>query len=238
MASRFVMINKYALFLCSIVSVFALGACATAIDKTFQDITFLTPDAQDAKCYAYVDKLKYQIFPPQTVNIKKSNHEMKIVCHAPGNRMLEMYVPVKLSAKAIWGGPPGIAWDYASRSLHSFPSVIAIDFSKEALMANKKPQHNNSDIKQPEDYNLGEVSTSQPRLNSDRYKVEQPILRRGETSMDDEFDDVESDGDYDGGQVDDGASPFDGNADLQSVINDLTGDEGVEMSEPAQAEAE
>ena len=226
--------RKYFLFLCSIGSIFVLGACATAVEKSFQNITFLTPGAQDAKCHAYVDKLKYQIFPPQVVNIKKSNHEMKLVCHAPGNRMIEMYVPVKLSYRAAWGGPPGIAWDYASRSLHHFPSVIAIDFSKEQSRENKKPQHNNSDIKQPEDYNLGEVSTSQPRLNSDRYKVEQPILRRNVPDIEKFF----YEGDFEDSQMEDGGFSVDKNTDIQSVIDDLGGDEGMEMSEPAPAEAE
>ncbi|PCK00248.1 MAG: hypothetical protein COA45_00230 [Zetaproteobacteria bacterium] len=164
----------------SLFSVLAVTSCGYVSESSNQNITFLTPDAQDAKCFAYVDGLKYQVFPPQTLNIKKSEKDMQIACDAPGNRSIEMVVPAKITKHAIWGGPVGMAWDYASDSLFHYPSVIAIDFSNVELQPNKLPQHNNSDIKQPEEYDLEEFKSSQPRLNSDKYEVEQPILRRGE----------------------------------------------------------
>lgn len=164
----------------SLFSVLAVAGCGYVSESSHQNITFLTPDAQDAKCYVFVDGIKYQVFPPQTLNIKKSEADMQITCQAPGNRTIEMEVPADLTTRAIWGGPVGMAWDYASDSLYHYPSVIAIDFSHIELQPNKLPQHNNSDIKQPESYDLEEFKSSQPRLNSDKFKMEQPILRRGE----------------------------------------------------------
>ena len=164
----------------SLFSVLAVAGCGYVSESSHQNITFLTPDAQDAKCHVFVDGIKYQVFPPQTLNIKKSEADMQITCQAPGNRTIEMEVPADLTTRAIWGGPVGMAWDYASDSLYHYPSVIAIDFSHIELQPNKLPQHNNSDIKQPESYDLEEFKSSQPRLNSDKFKMEQPILRRGE----------------------------------------------------------
>ncbi len=210
--------SKYSLPFCALL---LLGACSYAVESSNQDVTFMTPKAQDAKCYVYIDKLKYQVFPPQTINIKKSKNEMKIVCDAPGNRHLEMFVPSSVSKRAFWGGPVGLAWDAASDSLFYYPSVIAIDFSHEEIKPNKLPQHNNSDIKQPEEYDLEEFRPSQPRLNSDRNKVNQPILRRGEEYSDEYVGDaIESNS---------GIDPVQGTkGDLQSVISDLTGQAGQE----------
>ncbi|PCI56839.1 MAG: hypothetical protein COB36_00770 [Alphaproteobacteria bacterium] len=164
----------------SLFGVLIVAGCGYVSESSHQNITFLTPDAQDAKCFAFVDGIKYQVFPPQTLNIKKSEKDMLITCHAPGNRTIKMEVPADLTTRAIWGGPVGMAWDYASDSLYHYPSVIAIDFSHVELKPNKLPQHNNSDIKQPESYDLEEFKSSQPRLNSDKFKIEQPILHRGE----------------------------------------------------------
>jgi len=156
-----------------------LGACGYAVESSNQDITFLTPEAMDARCDVFVDKLKYRVFPPQTRNIKKSEKDMIVTCHAPGNRTSEMVIPAKVSTRAIWGTPAGMAWDYASDSLFAYPDVIAIDFTGKELTANGLPQHNNKDIKQPESYDLEEFLPSDPRLNSDKLRPEQAIKHRG-----------------------------------------------------------
>lgn len=168
---------------CSVSSVLlslVLGGCAYSTKASFQDITFLSPDAHDAKCLVYVDKIKYQVWPPQTVNIKKSEKPMLVVCSAPGNREVEIEVPPKIEEVAIWGTPVGMAWDYASKSLFSYPEVIAIDFSQEELKSFPLPKHNNPDIRQPEDYNLEEFLPGEPSLNKDKDKKAVELPRRGE----------------------------------------------------------
>lgn len=164
-----------------LLSTLILGSCGYATESSNQDITFLSPDALDAKCYAYVNKIKYVVYPPQTVNIKKSSEDIRLVCNAPGNRNLELEIPAKVEGKVIWGTPVGVAWDYASQSLYSYPDVIALDFSQAELVPEALPKHNNPDIKQPEEYELEEFLPSEPRLNSDKSKVKLPLMRRGES---------------------------------------------------------
>lgn len=161
-------------------SVFLVGACAYTTKASHQDITFLSLDAQDAKCLVYVNKVKYQVWPPQTINIKKSSKTMKVECHAPGNRNLMIEVAPSMEKVALWGTPIGVAWDYASQSLFSYPSVIAIDFSQQTLRPFMPPKHNNKDIRQPESYDLEEFLPKEQRLNSDKDKKSSRLLRRGE----------------------------------------------------------
>lgn len=161
-------------------SLLALTSCSFAVETSNQDVTFLTPGAQNAYCDVYVGELRYQVLPPQTINVRKYKDDMKIKCSAPGNRVIEMDVPSKFSSRAVWGSPVGMAWDYASESMFYYPSVIAIDFSQVPVVPNEPPKHNASDILDPNSYNLEEITPSVPRLNSDRYKQDTPPLRRDE----------------------------------------------------------
>lgn len=186
-----------------------LGGCGYAVESSHQEISFVTPGAEDARCYVNVNKVKYKVYPPQTLNIKKSDSDMIISCNAPGNRMREMIVESSFTKRALWGTPVGVAWDYASQSLFYYPSVIAIDFSKEELVPNAPPKHNNKDIRQPEDYDLEEFRPAAPRLNSDRDEPRTPLLRKGD--------------DYSNYPVE-GQSKVEDKGDLHDVISDLTSD--------------
>lgn len=160
------------------ISLLMLGGCGYAVESSNQDITFVTPGAENAYCDVYIDKRRYQVYPPQKVNMVKSSKDMEIECSAPGNREIKLTVPSKLSARSMWGGPPGMAWDYASSSLFYYPSVIAIDFSNEKLVPNDLPDHNSIDIDQPETHQLEEIKASTPLLNSDKDKISTPLIRR------------------------------------------------------------
>lgn len=176
MTSRFIPLT-------SVVSCLFLASCGYAIEHSYQDFTLLTPGAENAHCFVYVDKVKYQMYPPQTINIMKSENDMEIVCKAPGNRDTTLTVPAELSTRAVWGGPAGVAWDYASKSLHHYPAVVALDFSQEAIKPFPMPKHNSSDIASPESHMLDEISTSQPRLNKDLGQPEMKMMRRDDSTL-------------------------------------------------------
>ncbi|MGH1376568.1 MAG: hypothetical protein ACRBCK_09490 [Alphaproteobacteria bacterium] len=165
---------------CLLASVLVLSSCGYTNKSSHQKVTFMTPDAKDAICYVYINKLKHKVYPPESLTVTNSSDDMLVECEAPGNRAVSIKVPAKFYNKAIWGGPAGVAWDYASRSSHSYPSVVAIDFSQQEVMPNEPPSHNNSDIMQPEDHDLEEFRPSTPRMNSDKNKGQAPILHRGE----------------------------------------------------------
>jgi hypothetical protein len=171
-------LRRAAVYSVFVTSALTLASCGYTVNKSHQDISFETPGAENATCDVYVDKLRYQVMPPQKVNIMKSENDMEIKCIAPGNRMKTLTVPAKFSYRTVWGTPAGMAWDYASESMYYYPSVIAIDFSQEATKPNPPPRHNNPDIVQPEEYDLEEYLPGEPRLNSDRYRTQDPIRRR------------------------------------------------------------
>lgn len=201
----------------------SLASCGYTTKSSNQDITFLSPEAQNAKCHVFVGKLKYQVFPPQTINVKSSQEDMRVECFGPGNRIAEMVVPSKLTKRAIWGGPAGMAWDYASDSMFHYPEVIAIDFTGQDILPNKLPQHNNSDIEQPESYDLEQFESNVPRLNEDKYKVETPLMHR-----DSQLDEYSEEMPADDGVMDNNKG------DLKSVLDNLSSDTAT--AEDASAE--
>ena len=220
--------NLKSVLLCS--SFLILGACGYAAESSHQDISFVTPGAEDARCYVDVNNVKYKVFPPQTVNIKKSDEEMIIKCSAPGNRERVMEVSPEMTKRAIWGTPAGMAWDYASQSLYYYPSVIAVDFSQEELIPNSLPKHNNKDIMQPEEYDLEEFSPSTPRLNSDKHDIKTPLLRKDDMYSDKSVDAMN-------GVDSETAAEQGGIGNLQDLIADLTAepatDENAASSSPS-----
>lgn len=168
-----------------LLSVLALGACAYAIEDSVQDVKFVTPGAYNALCYAYVDKLRYKVRPPQTVNLRNAHHDLIVDCFAPGNRHVKLVIEPHLTKTAALNAANagvGLVWDHASGALHKYPDVIEIDFTDVPITDMPLPAQNQPDIRQPEEYPLEEFSPGQPRLNSDGNKVETPILRRGETA--------------------------------------------------------
>lgn len=161
--------------------VIALGACAYTIDNTYQDVMFKTPGAEHAKCFVYIEKLKYIARPPLVVNVFKSEQPMKVDCVAPGGRrkMIEVAPSLEPSAALnVGNGGVGLVWDYASRALFRWPDVIEIDFTGIPITDAPLPAQNSPDIRQPEDYPLEEYLPGAPRLNSDKNALPVEIQRR------------------------------------------------------------
>ncbi len=161
------------------------GGCAYLTDTANQDVTLLTPGAKNAKCYVYVERVKYKFNPPETVNIFNSKEDLEIDCLAPGNRRKKISVPATIAksttGNVVTGVVPGAAWDYLSGAMFRYPDIIEVDFTGVPVTPEALPAQNNPDIVQPEAYYLEEFSPSRPRMNDDRY-IPPPELRRRETS--------------------------------------------------------
>ena len=165
-------------------SVLILGACTTFIEKSIQEVEFVTPGAQGAVCNIYVEKLRYKIHPPITVTIHKSKKEMVVDCRAPGNRRQKLFIEPEIDPTSTWNlanAGAGYVYDYMSKSLFKYPERVIVDFTGAAVTAMPQPAQNNPDIKQPEEYELEEFGPSKPKMNMDKYYKESPILRRGES---------------------------------------------------------
>lgn len=195
------------------------GSCAYMKDTSNQNITLLTPGAEDAQCYVYVEGLRYSFNPPETVNIFKSKENLEVDCLAPGNRRKKISVPATI-AKASAGNVatgigPGAAWDYLSGAMFRYPDVVEVDFSGIPVSPESLPAQNNPDIVQPEDYTLEQFTPTRPRLNRDRNTPSPALIRRGYGGSDTATT-------FDGsGYAVESLEPVKGKGDLMDVIQEL-----------------
>lgn len=160
--------------------ILALGACAYVTDGSVQDVTVLTPGANNAECKLSVGGVQYVYNPPMTRSIQKSGENMVVDCWAPGNRHKVGHFSAVQSNTMLFNGPNvgGMVFDVASNSIHNYPSVVEIDFTQTEVKPFPLPAQNQEDIRPPEDYDLEEFSPGLPRLNSDRFATKPEIRRR------------------------------------------------------------
>ena len=172
------MFRKLSLFACAAF----LSSCAYTTEGSVHDLTIRTPGAQNAVCNVYVDKLRYQFFPPETRAIFRSKKDLVIDCLAPGGRRQKVVIEPQISQAANWnfmsGVAPGMMWDYASESMFVYPNTVDVDFTNAQIVPPALPAHNSPDVRQPETYDLEEFNPSTPRLNSDKYRQEIVPKRR------------------------------------------------------------
>lgn len=160
----------------------ALTGCAYLADGSIQSVEVRTPGANHARCDVYVGGTKFIYMPPETRTVPKSEDNMIVDCHAPGNRHKKIVIEPVISAATAYNVSnavvPGFAWDYASKSIYNFPPVVEVDFTHIRPQPSPLPAQNQPDIKQPEEYDLEEFSPGEPRLNSDRYAPDIQIQKR------------------------------------------------------------
>lgn len=159
-----------------------LASCAHMLEDQIQELTVVTPGAQDSICYVYVDKTKYRFRPPDTMTIVKSKEDLIVDCLAPGNRRKKVVIQPTISKVAALnaanGVVPGTSWDMLSGAINNYPELVEVDFTNTPTKPEDLPAQNNPDIKQPEEYRLEEFKAGLPRLNSDRYAATTELQRR------------------------------------------------------------
>lgn len=158
------------------------GGCAYVTDGAVQDVTVLTPGANNAECKLSVGSVQYIYAPPMTRSIQKSGENMVVDCWAPGNRHKVVHLKPDVGSSTFYNAPmgmaPGFAWDYASNSIYKYPAVVEVDFTQTQIKPFPLPAQNQPDIRPPEDYDLEEFSPGLPRLNSDRFATKTEVRRR------------------------------------------------------------
>lgn len=170
----------------SLIPLLLLGACAYVQDGAIQPVEFKTPGARNAVCNVYVEKIKYVVRPPQTVNLVKSYDTLKVDCLAPGNRRKVVYIEPDIERSSygnIATAGVGYAWDAASQALWRWPDMIEVNFTDTPVKDFDLPAQNAPDIRQPEDYQIEQYSPSTPSLNRDKNAPPIEILRREGASV-------------------------------------------------------
>jgi hypothetical protein len=163
-------------------SLIALSACASAVNGSVQEVSFYTTGADAAICYIEQDGYRQRIWVPQRIHVTRSQADMIITCDAPGNRQKIVVVGSKINNSPVlnaWNGAlPGMAYDYGTGAIFSYPDTVEIDFSDMEYAAYELPPYEHMLRDHPEVAGTGmeEFRPGSPALIRDRYDPT-PTLR-------------------------------------------------------------
>lgn len=119
-------------FLC-LLALFTLNACSTVIDKSTQEVKFVTPGAAESRCYLDTGRVSYKVNPPEKIILMKTDQELEVRCLADGNREREILVRPILSNHTLLnlgtGFVPGFFIDEHTKAHYLYPDVVSIDFT-------------------------------------------------------------------------------------------------------------
>lgn len=167
------------------ISVLLLGACASMISGSEEEITLKTPGTDQAECMMNNGILNYRVFSNQTVKIQKNNEDLKISCKAPGNRERNLLVRWRLSpwliADVTTGVVPGAAYDHFAGAAYGYPNVITVDFSKLPARDYPMPEYQRVGLPDPAYQGIEYYGPSMPSQESDKYGTK-PMLRKKNVS--------------------------------------------------------
>lgn len=155
-------------------SAFLLSACSALnlTDNSVQELTIVTPGAENTLCYAYIDKFKWIYYPPQMRTVAKSHDPMRIDCKAPGNRDSSVVIEPRLvNSKSSNRLLPDILSQATGNAFYRYPERVEVSFVGELPKPSALPAHNDPSLIQPEDQNLEEYLPGKPLLNSDKNAV-------------------------------------------------------------------
>lgn len=117
----------------------SLGACASVVDGTHQDMTVNTvPPGASCDLIRNNDKIAVIASTPQTLDIRKTKHDITVECAKPGYQKATHYVKSEIQ-DATWGNiilGGGIGWavDSATGSDNKYAKYVNI-----TLVPEEKP---------------------------------------------------------------------------------------------------
>lgn len=154
-------------------SILVLAACSSAIEGNTQDITLLTPGAENAECLLHNRDFKISVASGETRKVQRSEEDLIVECLAPGNRAKTITVENDVTdagqANVLTLGL-GALYDYADNSLYAYPSVITVDFRDVPVKSYGLPAHHASDLPDPATAPISSYAPSTAKLESDKDK--------------------------------------------------------------------
>lgn len=168
-------------------SALLLSACGSVYNGPTQDVTLLTPGAENAQCTLHNDDFRYTMRTDETRSIMRSEEGLIVKCYAPANREKTIVVERELSNAGqanIANLGLGALYDYYDNALYEYPEVIIVDFTTVAARSYGLPAAHASDLPHPVSAPVTSYAPTTPVTDFDR-SYPQPILQKKSEIMDD-----------------------------------------------------
>ncbi len=158
-----------------------LAGCGTLIKGQTQDITFIATGVDEAEC-TIDNGVKYKIKNGETLNIMRSEHDMKVDCYGAGNRHKSFVIPRELNgwsaANVTNGVVPGVTYDHFSNGLYEYPEKFTVDFSGPAP-GYDLPSYHDVSSPNPYDQKIEDYTPGTLRIENDSVYMRRDVGRTG-----------------------------------------------------------
>lgn len=119
-----------------ILAVMVLTGCNTMVNKTYQKIAVHTPGVENIDCIIESETNKYRLLAPGTVNVERSASPLTMTCQKVGYvttsmTLLAKYRMVPAQLNVFNGIAPGLAYDFASRSVYAYPETVVMNMERD-----------------------------------------------------------------------------------------------------------
>lgn len=158
-----------------------LGACASTLDGSFQEVTLKTPGTTQAKCEMDNGVMRWQFYSGQTVKMQRNDRDLKIYCVAPGNKEAYALIDRDLNpwaaADIVTGIVPGVVYDHFSGALYTYPDVITIDFASVPPRPYPAPEYELSDAPKVAAHGIENYDAALAKKDGERNYIPAPARR-------------------------------------------------------------
>lgn len=161
---------------------FSLTSCASVFGEATQEVTILTPGANDSVCQIDNGEVLYRTWPPQTLTVAKRPGDLVVRCLADGNREKTVVIDPQhvgtTLANVFNGFAPGLFVDYQTGALFEYPNVITVDFTEIAARKMPPPAYHRHLEENPELFGMEEFRSGRAALIRDRYESDHVLKKR------------------------------------------------------------
>lgn len=158
-----------------------LAGCGTLMKGQTQDITFAATGVDEAEC-TLDNGVRYKIKNGETLNIMRSEKDMKVDCYGAGNRHKAFVIPNGFNAWSAAnlanGLIPGVTYDHFSNGLYEYPDKFTVDFSGPAP-GYGLPEYHNLSAQNPYDQKIEDYTPGTLRIENDSVYMRREINRTG-----------------------------------------------------------
>lgn len=169
-------------FLALFAAAITLSSCASILERSTQEVTFVTPGTHDSVCIIDNGDTKYRVWPPQVVTLSKRSADLIVTCRAEGNREKTLVIDPDTQDIAVAnmfnGFLPGMFIDHESGALYAYPPMIVVDFTDMPPQQAERPNYDQFLAENPEMFGMEEFRPGDAALMSDKYKTGTPLKKR------------------------------------------------------------
>jgi hypothetical protein len=163
------------------------SGCASLVSGQTQDVTILTPGAEEAEC-TLDNGVRYAVTSGETIQVMRNESDIVVDCYASGNRHRKISIESDGNGWAIGnivtGIVPGVTFDHFAKGLYEYPETITVDFIGVPTLGFELPTYHNKDAPNPYEQSIEDFGPSTPKRDVGETNRPTPVKKKTRENTD------------------------------------------------------